>query len=72
MSRSNFEEFYIYRRQGNIMSSVPKVVCINCGREIRGVKAAKSDGWLLEDSGEIFCCCVCKGEYNSKKKRSKK
>ena len=40
------------------MSSVPKVLCINCGREIRGVKAAKSDGWLFEDSGEIFCCCV--------------
>jgi len=54
------------------MSSVPKVVCINCGREIRGVKAAKADGWLFEDSGEIFCCCVCKGEYNSKKKRNKK
>ena len=53
------------------MSSVPKVLCINCGRAIRGVKAAKGDGWLFEDSGEIFCCCVCKSEYNKKKAKKK-
>ena len=58
------------------MSSVPKVLCINCGREIRGVKAAKSDGWLFEDSGEIFCCCVCKKgvlyyKWNNLRKRNR-
>lgn len=54
------------------MGTVPKIVCVNCGREIRGIKAAKADGWLVEDTGEIFCCCVCKGEYNNKNKKSKK
>ena len=54
------------------MSNVPKVICMNCGREIRGIKAAKADGWLFEDSGEIFCCCVCKSEYNKNKNKKKK
>lgn len=54
--------------------AVQKVVCVNCGREIKGINAAKNDGWLFEDSGDIFCCCVCKGQYirrNTKKKAKK-
>ncbi len=47
-----------------------KVECMNCGRSIKGINAAKNDGWLIED-GYIFCCCVCKAEYNKKKAKKK-
>lgn len=52
--------------------AVQMIKCLNCGREIRGINAAKNDGWLIEEDGKIFCCCVCKAEYNSKKKAKKK
>ena len=48
------------------------VKCINCGREISGIKAAKSDGWIINEDGTIFCCCVCIGEYNRKEKANAK
>lgn len=48
------------------------VKCINCGREISGVNAAKNDGWIFQEDGKTFCCCVCIGEYGRKEKVSKK
>lgn len=66
------KKFHICRKRGAVVGTVPKIVCINCGREIRGIKAAKADGWLVEGDGKIFCCCVCKGEYSNKNKKSKK
>ena len=52
------------------MGNVPKIVCINCGKEIRGINAAKNDGWLIEGD-KIYCCCVCKSEFNKKKVKKK-
>lgn len=46
-----------------------KVVCVNCGREILGINAAKNDGWIFHEDGNIYCCCVCIGEYNKGKKK---
>lgn len=48
------------------------VKCINCGREISGVNAAKNDGWIFQEDGKTFCCCVCIGEYGRKEKTGKK
>lgn len=53
------------------MGAVPIIKCDNCKREIRGIKAAKADGWLIEGDN-IFCCCVCKSEYNKNKNKKKK
>lgn len=53
------------------MASVPIIKCSNCGREIRGINAAKGDGWLIEEDDKFFCCCVCKEEYGNKKKKKK-
>ena len=53
------------------MASVPIIKCSNCGREIRGINAAKGDGWLIEEDGKFFCCCVCKEEYGTTKKKKK-
>ena len=49
-----------------------KVKCVNCGREAKGIKAAKNDGWIVQEDGTIFCCCVCIGEYADKQKKAKK
>jgi len=49
-----------------------KVKCVNCGREAKGINAAKNDGWIVREDGKIFCCCVCIGEYEKKQKVKKK
>ena len=52
------------------MSKPMTVTCINCGRTISGVNNAKSDGWIFQDDGNIFCCCACISEYKNKNKKS--
>jgi hypothetical protein len=49
-----------------------KVKCTNCGREMSGINAAKNDGWIVNEDGTLFCCCVCISEYNRSKKTKKK
>lgn len=49
-----------------------KVKCLNCGREISGINAAKNDGWIVFEDGKTFCCCVCISEYNKASKGSKR
>ena len=51
------------------MSKPKTVTCINCGRTISGVNNAKADGWIFQDDGNIFCCCVCIGEWKNKQKK---
>lgn len=51
-----------------------KYICSNCGTVFKSVNRStpKSEGWLVDDletKGLLFCCCVCKGEYNRKKKK---
>ena len=51
-----------------------KYICSNCGTVFKSVNRStpKSEGWLVDDlesKGLIFCCCVCKGEYNKHKKK---
>lgn len=52
------------------MASKNKVKCVNCGREISGINAAKNDGWIIQEDGTIFCCCVCISEHSRKVKAS--
>lgn len=52
-------------------SNKNKIKCINCGREISGIKAAKRDGWIIQED-KIFCCCVCINEYEYKSKKKTK
>lgn len=33
-----------------------------------GINAAKNDGWIIQEDGKIFCCCVCITEYGRKEK----
>lgn len=56
------------------MATVKTLTCENCGHAIRGINAAKGDGWLLDDydsKGIVFCCCVCRAEYNKKQGKKK-
>lgn len=55
------------------MTDKKKLTCTNCGQEfIPPHKGAtpKNEGWLVE-AGTLFCCCVCRAEYNKKKTKRK-
>ena len=54
------------------MAGRNKIKCVNCGREISGINAAKADGWIVQEDGKIFCCCVCIGEYDRRGKAEKR
>ena len=56
----------------DMMASKSKVKCLNCGREISGIRAAINDGWIVNEDGTTFCCCVCISEYNKSIKVPKK
>ena len=44
--------------------------CMNCGREISGIKAAKADGWLInEEMGTTYCCCACLSDFNKRNRK---
>lgn len=49
-----------------------KFFCTNCNRGITSIGTARNEGWLVdkyEQTGELFCCCVCAYEYSHKKKK---
>ena len=54
----------------NASMSKQLIKCINCGREISGIKAAKADGWLIDEENKtVFCCCACVSDFNKRNRK---
>lgn len=49
-----------------------EIVCNACGAKISGINKAKNEGWILNEDGTNFCCCVCVQAYRDKQRNKKK